>query len=239
MPAPSSRAPSGVVIPTRQLPPASAGTALVVRYLISRFSMLNPVFIIDAIIIFIIVQHVLCYLVHVDFLMIHVIYCGFTHYVFYAKYFVRNDEIKLWNQTIGSISSGWRMYTAVCHADNISYHHMSSGWLSWSWYLIRMSYDNVIMSSGWHTLPFLSHASWWDSKFWFFFTIRGGPTVPLYHATFPIECTLWLGVPVAIGFPAATCDSHVACAVTEVTEKYYWAQSGAQCGWIGGERGGF
>ena len=26
-----------------------------------------------------------------------------------------------------------------------------------NWYLIRMSYDNVIMSSGWHTLPFLSH----------------------------------------------------------------------------------
>ena len=34
---------------------------------------------------------------------------------------------------------------------------MSSGWLNWGWYLIRMSYDNAIMSSGWHTLPFLSH----------------------------------------------------------------------------------
>ena len=34
---------------------------------------------------------------------------------------------------------------------------MSHGWLSWSWYLIWMGYDNVIMSSGWHTLPFLSH----------------------------------------------------------------------------------
>ena len=34
---------------------------------------------------------------------------------------------------------------------------MSSGWLSRNWYLSRMSYDNVIMSSGWHTLPFLSH----------------------------------------------------------------------------------
>ena len=34
---------------------------------------------------------------------------------------------------------------------------MSSGWLSRNRYLIRMSYDNVIMSSGWHGLPFLSH----------------------------------------------------------------------------------
>ena len=34
---------------------------------------------------------------------------------------------------------------------------MSSGWLSWIWYLTRMSYDNAIMSSGRHTLPFLSH----------------------------------------------------------------------------------
>ena len=34
---------------------------------------------------------------------------------------------------------------------------MSSGWLNWGWYLMRMSYGNVIMSSGWHTLPFLSH----------------------------------------------------------------------------------
>ena len=34
---------------------------------------------------------------------------------------------------------------------------MSSGWLSRNRYLIRMSYDNVIMSSGWHRLPFVSH----------------------------------------------------------------------------------
>ena len=57
----------------------------------------------------------------------------------------------------GSISSGWLLDTAVCHPDDISYHHMSSGWLSRNWYIIRMSYDNVIMSSGWHTLPLLSH----------------------------------------------------------------------------------
>ena len=48
--------------------------------------------------------------------------------------------------------------TAVCHPDDISYHHMSSGWLSWSWYFIQMSYDNAIMSSEWHTLPFLCHS---------------------------------------------------------------------------------
>ena len=57
----------------------------------------------------------------------------------------------------GRISSEWLLDTAVCHSDDISYHHMSSGWLSRNWYLIRMSYDNVVMSSGWHTLPFLSH----------------------------------------------------------------------------------
>ena len=57
----------------------------------------------------------------------------------------------------GRISSGWLLDTAVCHPDDISYHRMSSGWLSGNWYLMRMSYDNVIMSSGWHRLPFLSH----------------------------------------------------------------------------------
>ena len=46
-----------------------------------------------------IVQHVLCYLAHVDFLMMLVIYHGLTNYVFfYAKCFVRTNEIKLWNQ---------------------------------------------------------------------------------------------------------------------------------------------
>ena len=55
------------------------------------------------------------------------------------------------------ISSGWLLDSAVCHPDDISFHRMSSGWLSRNRYLIRMSYDNVIMSSGWHRLPFLSH----------------------------------------------------------------------------------
>ena len=58
---------------------------------------------------------------------------------------------------IARISTGWFMDTVVCHPDDISFHHMSPGWLSSNWYLIRMCYDNVILSSGWHTLPFLSH----------------------------------------------------------------------------------
>ena len=44
------------------------------------------------------------------------------------------------------MSSGWHII-----------HRMSSGRLSRNWYLIRMSYDNVVMSSGWHRLPFVSH----------------------------------------------------------------------------------
>ena len=57
----------------------------------------------------------------------------------------------------GRISSGWLLDTAVCHPCDISHHRKSSGWLSRNWYIIRMSYDNVIMSSGWHTHPLLSH----------------------------------------------------------------------------------
>ena len=44
------------------------------------------------------------------------------------------------------MSSGWHII-----------HRMSSGRLSRNWYLIRMSYDNAVMSSGWHRLPFVSH----------------------------------------------------------------------------------
>ena len=55
------------------------------------------------------------------------------------------------------ISSGWVTANSLCHPDDILFHLMSSGWLKWGWYLIRMSYNNVVMSSGWHTLPFLSH----------------------------------------------------------------------------------
>ena len=45
-----------------------------------------------------------------------------------------------------------------CHPDDIPFHLMSSGLLNWGWYLIRMSYGYVIiMSSGWDTLPCLSH----------------------------------------------------------------------------------
>ena len=55
------------------------------------------------------------------------------------------------------ISSGWVAAISLCHPDDLLFHFMSSGWLNWGWFLIRMSYGNVIMSSGWDTLPFLSH----------------------------------------------------------------------------------
>ena len=56
------------------------------------------------------------------------------------------------------ISSGWVTANSLCHPGDIhDYHLMSSGWLTWCCYLIRMSYGNIIMSSGWHTLLFLSH----------------------------------------------------------------------------------
>ena len=55
------------------------------------------------------------------------------------------------------ISSGWVTANSLCHPDDILFHFMSSGWLNWGWFLIRMSYGNVIMSSGWDTLLFLSH----------------------------------------------------------------------------------
>ena len=55
------------------------------------------------------------------------------------------------------ISSGWVTANSLCHPDDILFHFMSSGWLNWGWFLIRMSYGNAIMSSGWDMLPFLSH----------------------------------------------------------------------------------
>ena len=39
----------------------------------------------------------------------------------------------------------------------MTYPSILPGWLNWGWYLIRMSYGSVIMSSGWDTLPILSH----------------------------------------------------------------------------------
>ena len=48
----------------------------------------------------------------------------------------------------------WLMTNALCNPDDI-YHHMSSGWI---WHIIWMNYCISIMSSGWHTLPLLSHA---------------------------------------------------------------------------------
>ena len=55
------------------------------------------------------------------------------------------------------ISSGWVTANSLCHPDDIIFHLMSSGWLNWGWFLIWMSYGNVIMPSGWDTLVFLSH----------------------------------------------------------------------------------
>ena len=74
------------------------------------------------------------------------------------------DEIaKIWSLShpddlpIPSISSGWVPANSLGHPDDILFHLMSSRWLNWGWYLVWMSYGNVIMSSGWDTLPFLSH----------------------------------------------------------------------------------
>ena len=55
---------------------------------------------------------------------------------------------------ISSLLIRWLMTNALCHSGDI-YHHMSSGLL---WHLIWMNYCISIMSSGWHTLPLLSHA---------------------------------------------------------------------------------
>ena len=55
------------------------------------------------------------------------------------------------------ISSGWVTANSVCHPDDNPFHLMSSGWHNWGWYLTQRSYGNVIMPSGWDTLPFLSH----------------------------------------------------------------------------------
>ena len=46
---------------------------------------------------------------------------------------------------------------SLCHLVGIPFHLMSSGWIDWDWYLILMSYGNVIMSSRSDTLPFWSH----------------------------------------------------------------------------------
>ena len=55
------------------------------------------------------------------------------------------------------IPSGWVTANLICHPDDILFRLMSPRWLNWGWYLIRMGYGNVILSSGWDILPFLSH----------------------------------------------------------------------------------
>ena len=60
-----------------------------------------------------------------------------------------------------TISSGWHdVIWALSHPDQLAPGRISPGWLldtAVNWYLIRISYDNVIMASGRHTLPFLNH----------------------------------------------------------------------------------
>ena len=63
-----------------------------------------------------------------------------------------------WNIAPGRISSGWLLTNAGCHPDDIAnVIPKSSGCLSYYQYFSRMTYGRCIMSSGWHTLPFLSH----------------------------------------------------------------------------------
>ena len=75
----------------------------------------------------------------------------------------RPDEIRsdAWchpNDLAGvGISSRRVTVNSSYHPDDIRFQLMSSGWLNWGWYLIQMSYDNVIMSSKWDTLAFLNH----------------------------------------------------------------------------------
>ena len=75
----------------------------------------------------------------------------------------RPDEIRsdAWchpNDLAGvGISSRWVTVNSSYHPDDIRFQFMSSGWLNWGWYLIQMSHDNVILSSKWDTLAFLSH----------------------------------------------------------------------------------
>ena len=64
------------------------------------------------------------------------------------------------NDSAGVGISSWRVTaTSLCHPGDIPLplHLMSSGWLNWCSYILQMSYKNVIMSSRWDTLPFLSH----------------------------------------------------------------------------------
>ena len=50
----------------------------------------------------------------------------------------------------GYISSGWLVADVLCHPDEIiNLISKSSGWLSYSQYLIRMIYGHCKMSSGW------------------------------------------------------------------------------------------
>ena len=105
----------------RQLPVASAVTGLVVRYL-AVFNVVSS-FYHWCYCYFTIVQHVLCYLAHVDFLMMPVIYHGFTNYVFFLY--------KMPCQK-------WRNKTVKSNQSIISYHkhinflcYIQQNWMKW------------------------------------------------------------------------------------------------------------
>ena len=68
---------------------------------------------------------------------------------------------------------------------------MSSGWLTWRWRLIRMSYGKFIMSSGWHTLPFMS--SGWLTWRWYLIRMSYGKFIMSsgWH-TLPFMSSGWL-----------------------------------------------
>ena len=85
------------------------------------------------------------------------------------------------------IPYGWLMANVVCHLDETPCHHMSPGWVGWGWYLIRMTYCQRSMSSGWHTMPpYVFWMSWLglishrDELRHFYYAIRMtyAPTLP-------------------------------------------------------------
>ena len=88
---------------------------------------------------------------------------------------------------IGSISSGWLMANVLCHSDDVRSFPKSSGWhnvswtlchpdeitnlipkssewLSYSQYLIRMTYGHCGVSSGWLTI--LAYVIWMIQLIW-------------------------------------------------------------------------
>ena len=72
-------------------------------------------------------------------------------------------------------SSGWFSYSQYLIRMTYRRYIMSSGWLTWRWYLIRMIYGKFIMSSGWHTLPF--YVIGWLNWGWFLIRMSFGKVI--------------------------------------------------------------